>query len=142
MRTTVAFATLAALLLSSQAHSSSSTCTREEAYAAEVVTDYLTTWDGVYRFYKQFKHCYEGAIAGGAEDKVQLLWANRWSEIPTMLALTTKDREFKKFIWVIIDSEAFPRDTFNTVHANVTRHCPKGAEEFCQAVRSAAKRRQ
>jgi hypothetical protein len=142
MRTTVAFATLAALLLSSHAHSSSNTCTREEAYAAEVVTDYLTTWDGVYRFYKQFKHCYDGAIAAGAEDKVQLLWANRWSDIPKMLALTTKDREFKNFIWIIIDSDAFPRDTFNTVLANATRHCPREAEEFCQAVKSVAKRRQ
>ena len=117
-------------------------CTREEAYAAEVVTDYLTTWDDVYRFHKQFKHCYDGAIAEGAEDKVQLLWANRWSDIPKMLALTTKDRDFKKFIWIIIDSDAFPRDTFNTVLANATRHCPRGAEEFCQAVKSAAKRQE
>ncbi|MBZ8142858.1 hypothetical protein CLD22_23555 [Rubrivivax gelatinosus] len=82
----------------SQAQTPTPTCTREESYAAEVITDYLTTWSNVYMFYKQFRHCYDGAIAEGTQDKVQLLWADKWSELPQMLALTTKDREFKNFI--------------------------------------------
>ena len=142
MKTIFAFAFL---LLTSHAaviaQTPGAACTRDEAYAAETVTDYLTTWDNVYSFYKQFKHCYDGAIAEGTQDKVQLLWANRWQELPRMLALTGKDAEFKKFIWVIIDSEAFPQDTFNKVLAHATRRCPKEAAEFCKAVKSASRRR-
>lgn len=138
----LAIAALALYSSAPYAQDATQACTRDEALAADVVTDYLTTWENVYSFYKQFRHCYDGAIAEGVQDKVQLLWASRWSELPKMLAFTRRDPEFKNFIWNIMDSEAFPQDTFNTVLAHATRRCPKDATEFCQAVKSAAKRPQ
>ena len=116
-------------------------CTQEDAHAAEVVIDYLTTWDNIHRFYSQFKQCYDGAIAGSVQDKVQLLWANRWQQLPRMLALTRKDAEFRSFIWAMVDSEAFPQDAFAKVLAHATRRCPRSASQFCQAIRSADRRR-
>ena len=139
MKHAIALATLVLHASGAAAQGSNPPCTRDEGLAAEVVTDYLSTWENVYRFYKQFGHCYDGAIAEGAQDKIQLLWAHRWSELPKMLAFTRTDPGFKKFVWVIIDSEAFPQNTFNTVLANATKRCPSGAKEFCQAVESAAK---
>lgn len=142
MKATLALVgTLLAAHMAVHAQTPDAACTRDEAYAAEVVTDYLTSWESVYRFYKQFRHCYDGAIAEGTEDKIQLLWANRWQELPRMLAFMKKDAEFKKFIWVVIDSEAFPQDTFDKVLAHATRRCPKEAGEFCKAIKSAGRRR-
>ena len=139
MKHTVAVALLALFATAVAAQSSKPPCTRDEGLAAEVVTDYLSTWDNVYRFYKQFGHCYDGAIAEGAQDRIQLLWARSWSELPRMLAFTSKDPGFKKFVWAIIDSEAFPQGTFNIVLKNASTRCPAVAIEFCQAVKSSAK---
>jgi hypothetical protein len=113
-------------------------CTREEAFAAQTITDYLDSWDNVLLFFKQFHHCYDGAIAGGAQDKIQLLWATRWNELPRMIALTDRDPGFKDFLWVVLRSEAFPQDTFAQVVNNARRSCPPGAREFCAAVKKAA----
>lgn len=95
-------------------------CGREEAYAAESVTDYLNSWENVYTFFIQFRHCYDGAIAEGAEDKMQVLWATRWTDLPAMIDLTNNDLEFKKFVWSVVHSEAFPQDTFQKVLHNAT----------------------
>jgi hypothetical protein len=114
-------------------------CTREEGYAAETVTGHLNSWDNVYMFFKEFGHCYDGAIAEGAQDKVQMLWADHWNDLPKMIALAKEDPAFKAFLWSIIESEAFPQTTFATVLQNATRRCPKVAAEFCGAVKNAAR---
>lgn len=113
-------------------------CTQREAYAAEVVTDYLHSWGNVYLFYKQFRHCYDASVAEGAEDKIQMLWANRWSEISEMIALTDKDAEFKAFMWQRISDETFPQERFTVFVQNAKAHCPSVAAEFCRAVLKAA----
>jgi hypothetical protein len=113
-------------------------CTRDEAYAAETVTDYLTSWENVYMFYKQFGHCYEGSIAEGTEDKVQLLWANHWATLPQMISLMKKDAGFKALMLRIAQSEAFPLESFKKVLKSANLNCPQGAADFCQAIKAAA----
>jgi len=117
-------------------------CTELEAYAAESATDYLDSWDNVYIFFKQYRHCYDASIAEGAEDKIQQLWANRWPSLPEMINLTNKDAEFKSFIWARIGDETFSQDTFKRFVENATQHCPEGAKEFCDAVIAEANRLQ
>ena len=89
-------------------------------------------------FYKQFQHCYEGSIAEGAQDKIQLLWVERWNELPQMAALTSRNPGFKAFVWRILESESFPKDTFSKVLRNASRRCPPEGKEFCRAVKKAA----
>jgi hypothetical protein len=113
-------------------------CTQREAYAAEVNTDYLDSWANVYQFFKQFRHCYDASIAEGAEDKIQVLWATRWSAISQMIALTKKDSEFKTFIWQRITDETFPQERFAVFVRNAKTSCPEVAAEFCRAVIKAA----
>ena len=101
-----------------------------DAQTAEGATDHLHSWSEVYRFFKIYRSCYDGSVAEGAEDKIQLLWADHWSTLPEMIALTNKDREFKKFIWQRISDEAFPRDEFERVVQHARSECPRVATEF------------
>jgi len=128
---------LVSLLLvigSASAFADTPECSRDEAYAAEAVTDYLDSWQNVYFFFKQFRHCYDAAIAEGAEDKIQLLWADHWSTLPQMIAFTEKDAEFKAFIWQRIGDETFPKDTFARFVRHARAQCPSVAKAFCRAV--------
>lgn len=130
---------LAPLTMSAIANAGEKECSREEAYAAEAVTDYLDSWENMYIFFKQFRHCYDGSIAEGAEDKIQVLWTTRWRDLPRMIALTNKDPEFRKFIWSVVHSEAFPQDAFDKVLHAARNLCPPGAAEFCREVNAASK---
>ena len=108
--------------------------------AAEEATDHLHSWQDVYHFFKRYRGCYDGSIAEGAEDKIQLLWHDHWLTLPEMIALTNKDRHFKQFIWQRTRDEAFPRDEFDRVAQHARSECPREATEFCREIlREAAK---
>lgn len=122
------------LVASLAAPVSAAECTRDQAIAAESVTDYLDSWENVYLFFKQYRHCYDGAIAEGADDKIQQLWAHRWAELPKMLALIKHDSEFKAFVFANVADEAFPQNAYALFVEHANKECPKGGEEFCRAV--------
>lgn len=102
-------------------------CTQTEAISAESVVDYLDSWDNVYLFFKQYGHCYDASIAEGANDKIQLLWANHWHDLPRMLQLTAQDPKFKSFIWQRAHDEDYPANEFAKTLNNAKTSCPKGA---------------
>jgi hypothetical protein len=108
-------------------------CSTAEAYAAEAATDRLDSWGNVHLFFKQFRHCYDASIAEGANDKIQLLWANHWSDLPQMLSLTSKDPAFKSFIWQRMKDVDFPESDFATIIHNAKASCPTGGADFCRA---------
>ncbi len=117
-------------------------CTSPEAVSAATASDHLANWTEVHRFYQQFGHCFDGAVAGNASDKIQVMLAERWSELPQLLKYTSEDSQFKQFILNVVASESFPKRTFATVLSNAEKQCPKNATEFCKSIKSAGKRAQ
>ena len=111
-----------------------------DAKSAEEATDQLHSWHNVYQFFKRYRNCYDGSVAEGAEEKIQLLWADHWSTLPEMIALTNKDRAFQKFIWQRISDEDFPRDEFERVVRHARAECPEVATIFCRAILSQAEK--
>ena len=108
--------------------------------SAEEATDRLHSWDNVYQFFKRYRNCLDGSVAEGAGDKIQLLWADHWSTLPEMIALTNKDRAFKEFIWQRIGDEDSPRGEFDRVVRHARGECPQEATSFCSAVLSEAEK--
>src|SRR6266516_4019297 len=108
-------------------------CEKREAFAAETVTDYLDSWRNVYLFFKQFRHCYDAAIAEGAENKIHKLWVEHWAALPEMITLTSKDPEFKAFIWKRIGDETMSQEDSSRLMSLAEKECPSVAGEFCQA---------
>ena len=136
---TLAFSLFALVALPCPA-AAAAECSQREAFAAETVTDYLDSWRNVYLFFKEFRHCYDAAIAEGAEDKIQHLWTEQWSSLPEMISLVNKHPEFKKFIWQRISDETFSQDRFARFVKHATQECPSIAKEFCEAIIQESKR--
>ena len=109
-------------------------CEKQDAYTAETVTDYLDSWHNVYLFFKQFRHCYDAAIAEGAERKIHKLWVEHWAALPEMIALTNKDSGFKTFIWKRIDDETMAQEDLSQLKTLARKECPSVAKEFCQQI--------
>jgi hypothetical protein len=114
-------------------------CTQTEAITAESVVGYIDSWDNVYLFFKQFGHCYDASIAEGLNDKIQLLWANHWQDLPRMLQLTAQNHNFKTFMWQRIHDEDYPANEFAKTFNYAKTACPHGGASFCRAfIRAAA----
>src|SRR4051812_50202680 len=79
------------------------TCTDAEERQAKKPVDMLKTWDQVYRAYKRFAQCDDGAIAEGFSDSVGKLFANDWRYFPRLVRLAESDKDFENFVGKQID---------------------------------------
>jgi hypothetical protein len=67
-------------------------CTKTEAMEAEKEADSLKDWDQVYRSYKRFSQCDDGAIVEGYSESITKLLAEDWKSSNRLLVLTNRSR--------------------------------------------------
>src|SRR5438445_2135806 len=73
-------------------------CTEQDAIQAEKEADSLSDWDQVYRSYRMFSQCDDGAIAEGYSDAMSKLLTNGWNHFDRLLTLTKNDKPFQQFV--------------------------------------------
>jgi len=112
-------------------------CIKSDARQAEKDVDSLSDWDHVYRAYREFSQCDDGAIGEGYSDAVGKLLANDWGQLNHLLALTKTDKGFQRFVVKHID-ETLPGDTLLRISTNARSSCPAGAQRLCSLIASAA----
>jgi hypothetical protein len=113
------------------------TCTKSEAMQAEQDIDFLKQWDDVYRWYRKFSHCDDGAIGEGYSDAVGKLLANHWANLNRLRVLAAKDKAFERFVVKHID-ETLSADALRLIIENAQSDCPAGAQRLCKSIRTAA----
>lgn len=109
-------------------------CTKYEAYTAESLYPYLSSWNEVHMAYQAYGHCNDGAIAEGFDEAISLLWANHWEQVPEMLRETSSDAGFNQFVFKRIGSETIPMERWQKIVDNAKAHCPSVAQSFCREV--------
>jgi hypothetical protein len=113
------------------------TCTDAEERQAEKAVDMLKTWDQVYRAYKRFAQCDDGAIAEGFSDSVGKLLANDWRYFPRLVRLAESDKDFESFVVKHVD-DSLTSKTLEKISKHVTLNCPPNAKRLCNAIEAAA----
>jgi hypothetical protein len=111
-------------------------CTKAEAMEAEKETDSLKDWDQVYRSYKRFSQCDDGAIAEGYSESITKLLADDWESSNRLLALTNRSRGFRGFVLKHID-ETVPADRLAKIATNVRSHCAARGRDLCLSIAKA-----
>lgn len=112
-------------------------CTREEAMAAEDSVSRLPDWKQIYRAFKRFAHCDDGAIAEGFTESVVHLLATQWETLPQVASLESKNGEFLNFVLRHIDGSADTSELKRIAHLARTQ-CPTGHSLMCSAIFQAA----
>jgi len=105
-------------------------CTEDEEKHALDQADRLKDWNDVYRAFKRYGHCDDGAIAEGYRDTIGRLLAHDWEHVDDMFRLTATDITFKRFVLRHTD-ETIPADELKTIANNAKLHCPSGQDPFC-----------
>jgi hypothetical protein len=108
-------------------------CTKEAAIKAENDTDTLTNWERVYRSFKRYGHCDDGAISEGYSDKICRLLAYDWEHISGLKKLAQKDKKFTVFVIRHIDDTVKVKD-IKKIFANSIESCPAGNEALCKSI--------
>jgi hypothetical protein len=107
-------------------------CTEAEVKEAQKEADQLSDWDSVYRSFKRFAHCDQGAIAEAYSDSVGRLLARDWKHLDAFVRLTS-DQTFEEFVIRHID-ETMSEDEATLVINNARLHCPPGAKRLCRSI--------
>lgn len=113
-------------------------CTKADAIEAESSVSKLHTWEGIYKSFKRFRHCDDGAIAEGYSDSIVRILARRWDELESLIKLTSSDKDFYAFVLRHIDATADKSD-IEKIISNSGKHCPKSAATICAEIEKTAR---
>ncbi len=114
----------------------SSRCQRNDAYQAETTIDNLKSWEDLYRHFKRYDACDDGAIWEGYSDKIGRFLAKDWTDVAKLKRLCDSDRTFANFIFKHLDM-TIPADMWNLMMINATKRCPAEANEICIMIKKA-----
>jgi len=121
------------LCLLSVCDAATKVCSKEEAFKAENDIDNLKDWDSVYRSYRNFAHCDDGAIWEGYSDAVGNLLASDWKSLYKLNKLCSADKGFKSFVLKHLDI-LIPANIWEVIISNATNKCPNGMRGLCKAI--------
>ena len=109
------------------------TCTAREAKQASIEVGQQSDWEGMYRSFKRFRNCDDGAVAEEYSYAVGHLLAHEWDRLDDLLRLTGSDKEFAEFVVLHID-ENIPEEDAQIIVRNSRRRCPSGARWLCRSI--------
>ena len=105
-------------------------CGKTDALRAEAQAETLRSWDDVYKSYRSYRQCDDGAIAEGYSESVSCILVDHWITLPRLAQLVRRDDEFRRFLLNHVD-ETLSGEDVRTIRANAKNACPTGLRHLC-----------
>lgn len=128
---------LVAIFYSSAALAGPDVCTSDQARKAEVVSDAATSWKQLYRQFRTFSNCDDGAVAEGFSESNTLLLADHWGTIQQLEPMIVSDPAFRAFIVRHVDATV-PAERLRRIAAKCGHTMPGTLKNFCREIQAAA----
>jgi hypothetical protein len=112
-------------------------CSRQDSDEADAATDHMKDWASVYRVFKRYGKCDDGATAEGNSDAVVQLLALHWRNVAELSKLIQKDPQFGDFVIAHID-ETVDFDQEKMIVAQARNQCPPGMKTLCKRLEKQA----
>jgi hypothetical protein len=104
-------------------------CTEGEGRAAlEAVT--LHSWDALYKSYKSYRLCDDGAIGEGYSESVARILSDHWNTLPRLSQLAGNDADFRPFVIRHLDA-TLNMDDVQKIKKSARAQCPRGLRTLC-----------
>jgi hypothetical protein len=126
----VVLACLVGTLFAGTARAEEHLCTTTEGRLAleEAVT--LRSWGALYRSFKKFGHCDDGAIAEGYSESVARILADHWNTLPRFVELAAKNATFRAFVLRHLDA-TLNTDDLEKIEKSASARCPANLGKTC-----------
>ena len=111
------------------------TCTSEDMGKAEkvVFTWSPKEWSDVYKVYKKFGHCDDGAVGEGYSEAVATLLGNRWGKFDQLNKLVSRDKRFERFVLDHINA-LMSVDEARKIRGNAVAQCTPAGKQLCESI--------
>lgn len=119
-----------AAFVAKSTHGQKPGCNDAQSSKALDEADQLRTWDALYKSYKSYRLCDDGAIAEGYSDSVARILAHHWGTLPRFASLGKEDDGFRKFVLRHIDATDDTED-LAVIEKNAKGRCPAGLTALC-----------
>ncbi len=94
-------------------------------------------WDSLYRQFKQFGACDDGAIGEEFSEEVAQLFSTQWAHLEKLSRLAAADKTFERFVLRHIDATLDENELLVIVD-NSKLHCRAGDRRICGLVHARA----
>lgn len=105
-------------------------CSTTEAQRADESANMQHSWDGLYKSYKLYRHCDDGAIWEGYSESVARILVDHWTTLPRLSYLARKDALFRQFVIRHVDATLDLRD-LKKIAQNANTQCPAALKGIC-----------
>jgi hypothetical protein len=119
-----------ALFAAGAAYAQKHACTSLKGRHALDEADTLRSWDALYKSYRTFGHCDDGAIGEGYSESVARILADHWDTLPRFVQLAGKDAAFQAFVIRHLDA-TLNMDDVEKIKQDAMTHCPTGLRPTC-----------
>lgn len=108
-------------------------CPQNVAMKAMSEASNLKTWSAVFKSYKRYKQCDDGAVAEGYSASVADLLANHWADTGKLVTLSNANPDFGRFVLRHVD-ETMSMDQGKSIKDSATNNCSAKAKKFCREI--------
>jgi hypothetical protein len=88
----------------------------------------------LYKSFKSYGQCDDGAIAEGYSESVARILVDHWNTLPDLARLQSKDAEFRRFVLKHIDATLNVSD-IRKIRKKASAQCPAGLRHICNELR-------
>ena len=90
----------------------------------------LRSWDALYKSYKLYRQCDDGAVGEGYSESVARILSDHWNTLPELARLAGKDSQFRAFVIGHVDA-TLTMDDVRKIRKNAKTQCPMGLRTVC-----------
>lgn len=108
-------------------------CSKQEASKAEENVTSLHSWSAVYKSFKEYSGCDDGAIAEGYSDSITKILASNWGDTKKLYSYIKNDKKFEKFVLYHID-ETVPPEIIDKILSHTQNKCKKDIKYLCKNI--------
>jgi hypothetical protein len=97
---------------------------------AEQATDKLDSWLKVHAAYQKYRGCDDSGTAERYADKIEILLAKHWAQLPDLIKLGKADPAFEVFVLRHL-GEITTLPSAKSIVRQSTSSCPRGGQALC-----------
>ena len=132
---TVTLGLIIAMFSVQAGHAQRRPCTEVEGRRALDQAATLNSWDALYRSYKSYRQCDDGAIGEGYSESVARVLVDHWHTLPQLARLASNDVEFRAFVIGHVDA-TLDMDDVEKIRNKAKAQCPTDYELYAMTSRN------
>jgi hypothetical protein len=91
------------------------------------------SWDALYKSFRSYGHCDDGAVGEGYSDSVARILADRWKSLPRLSSLAAENVAFRRFVLKHIDASDDMNEIRN-IKIKAQTQCPLQLRGLCDDI--------